>query len=160
MSLCLHLHSCTQTRHHVCVHAVTSDSLQPRGLWPTRLPLPMGFSRPEPQTGGSPGQSPRPGVPQARAPDRGFSRPEPQTGSSPGQSTRPGVLQARAPDRGFSRPEPQTGGSPGQSPRLGCRFLLQGLFPTQGANPHLLRWQADSYRGGPGMPEAACVCGA
>ena len=29
----------------------------------------------------------------------------------------------------------------------GCRFLLQGIFPTQVSNPHLLhllRWQADS----------------
>ena len=54
-----------------------------------------------------------------------------------------GLLQARAPDWGFSRPEPQTGGSPGQSTRLGCCFLLQGLFPTLGESPHLLRWQAD-----------------
>ena len=30
---------------------------------------------------------------------------------------------------------------------LGCHFLLQGIFPTQGSNPpflHLLLWQADS----------------
>ena len=30
---------------------------------------------------------------------------------------------------------------------LGCYFLLQGLFPTQGSNPrlpHLLHWQADT----------------
>ena len=27
---------------------------------------------------------------------------------------------------------------------MGCRFLLQGIFLTQGLNPHLLRWQADS----------------
>ena len=26
----------------------------------------------------------------------------------------------------------------------GCHFLLQGIFPTQGSNPHLLHWQADS----------------
>ena len=29
---------------------------------------------------------------------------------------------------------------------LGCHFLLQGIFPTQGLNPHLLlllHWQAD-----------------
>ena len=25
-----------------------------------------------------------------------------------------------------------------------CYFLLQGIFPTQGSNPHLLYWQADS----------------
>ena len=30
---------------------------------------------------------------------------------------------------------------------VGCHFLLQGIFPTQGSNPHLLRllhWQAES----------------
>ena len=26
----------------------------------------------------------------------------------------------------------------------GCHFLLQGIFPTQGLNPHLLHWQAGS----------------
>ena len=25
-----------------------------------------------------------------------------------------------------------------------CYFLLQGIFPNQGSNPHLLYWQADS----------------
>ena len=27
---------------------------------------------------------------------------------------------------------------------VGCHFLLQGIFPTQGLNLHLLHWQADS----------------
>ena len=30
---------------------------------------------------------------------------------------------------------------------MGCHFLLQGIFPTQGLNPHLshpLHWQVDS----------------
>ena len=27
---------------------------------------------------------------------------------------------------------------------MGCHFLLQGIFPTQGSNPSLLHWQADS----------------
>ena len=26
----------------------------------------------------------------------------------------------------------------------GCRFLLQGIFPTRGSNPYLLHWQVDS----------------
>ena len=37
--------------------------------------------------------------------------------------------------------------SPGKSTELGCRFLLQGIFLTQGLNPCLLRllyWQAYS----------------
>ena len=38
---------------------------------------------------------------------------------------------------------------PGSSVRevlrgVGCHFLLQGIFPTWGSNPCLLRWQADS----------------
>ena len=28
---------------------------------------------------------------------------------------------------------------------VGCHFLLQGIFPTQGWCPHLLPWQADSF---------------
>ena len=33
---------------------------------------------------------------------------------------------------------------PGKNTGEGCHFLLQGIFPTQGSNPHLLHWQADS----------------
>ena len=39
------------------------------------------------------------------------------------------------------------GDSPGKSTGLGCHALLQGIFPTQGLNPHLLRllhWQVGS----------------
>ena len=35
----------------------------------------------------------------------------------------------------------------GKNTGLGCHFVLQGIFPTQGLNPcflHLLHWQADS----------------
>ena len=28
---------------------------------------------------------------------------------------------------------------PGENTGMGCHFLLQGIFPTQGSNPHLLR---------------------
>ena len=31
---------------------------------------------------------------------------------------------------------------PGKNTVVGCHFLLQGLFPTQRSNPHLLHWQA------------------
>ena len=27
---------------------------------------------------------------------------------------------------------------------MGCHFLLQGIFPTQGWNLHLLHWQAET----------------
>ena len=36
---------------------------------------------------------------------------------------------------------------PGKNTGVGCHFLLQGIFPTQGLNPQLLRllhWQVDS----------------
>ena len=36
---------------------------------------------------------------------------------------------------------------PGKNMRVACHFLLQGIFPTQGWNPHLshlLQWQVDS----------------
>ena len=33
---------------------------------------------------------------------------------------------------------------PGKNTGVGCHFLLQGIFLTQGLNPHLLHWQSDS----------------
>ena len=33
---------------------------------------------------------------------------------------------------------------PGKDTGVGCYFLLQGIFPTQGSNPPLLHWQVDS----------------
>ena len=38
---------------------------------------------------------------------------------------------------------------PGKNNGVGCHFLLQGIFPTQGLNPSLLyflHWQADSLQ--------------
>ena len=32
----------------------------------------------------------------------------------------------------------------GKNTVVGCHFLLQGIFPTQGSNLCLLHWQADS----------------
>ena len=34
--------------------------------------------------------------------------------------------------------------SPGKYTRVGCHFLLQGIFLTQGSNPRLLHWQVGS----------------
>ena len=33
---------------------------------------------------------------------------------------------------------------PGKNTGVGCHFLLQGIFPTLGSNPHLLRHQVGS----------------
>ena len=47
---------------------------------------------------------------------------------------------------------------PGKNPGLGCHFLLQGIFPTQGLNPHLLHWQVGSLPlSHPGGPETRCI---
>ena len=32
---------------------------------------------------------------------------------------------------------------------MGCSFLLQRIFPTQGSNPHLLRWKVSESPGKP-----------
>ena len=41
---------------------------------------------------------------------------------------------------------------------MGCHFLLQGTFLTQGLNPHLLHWQAESlplsHLGSPVIPNS------
>ena len=43
--------------------------------------------------------------------------------------------------------------SPGKNTGVGCHFLLQGMFPTQGSNPQFLHWQAGSLSlAPPGMP--------
>ena len=37
---------------------------------------------------------------------------------------------------------------PGKNTGMGCHFLLQGIFPTQGSNPHflhLLHWETDFF---------------
>ena len=38
--------------------------------------------------------------------------------------------------------------SPGKNTGVGCHFLLQGIFPPQGLNPHFVRllyWQVDGF---------------
>ena len=40
---------------------------------------------------------------------------------------------------------PRPWDSPGKNTGVGCYFLLQGIFLTQGSNLHLLHWQVDSY---------------
>ena len=46
---------------------------------------------------------------------------------------------------------------PGKNTRVGCHFLLQGIFPTQKSNPHLLHllhWRVDSLPlAPPGKPK-------
>ena len=47
----------------------------------------------------------------------------------------------------MSRQAPLSMDFPGKNTGVGCHSLLQGIFPTQGLNPHplcLLHWQADS----------------
>ena len=35
---------------------------------------------------------------------------------------------------------------PGKNPGVGCHFLLQGIFPTQGLNPSLLHYRQILYQ--------------
>ena len=43
----------------------------------------------------------------------------------------------------------------GKNTGVGCHFLLQGIFPTQGSNLHLLHWQAGSLPlAPPGKPSS------
>ena len=41
---------------------------------------------------------------------------------------------------------------PGKNIGVGCHFLLQGIFLTQGLNLHFLLWQADFTAKPPGKP--------
>ena len=41
--------------------------------------------------------------------------------------------------------ESESGVTPGKSTRVGCHFLLQGIFPTQGSNPGLLHCRQALY---------------
>jgi len=45
---------------------------------------------------------------------------------------------------------------------VGCHFLLQGIFPTQGPNLCLLHWQMDSlplsYQGSPEIQHTGSIC--
>ena len=43
---------------------------------------------------------------------------------------------------------------PGKNTGMGYHFLLQGIFPTQGSNLHLLHWQVDSL---PQAPPGKCL---
>ena len=44
---------------------------------------------------------------------------------------------------------------PGKHSGVGCHFLLQGIFLTQGSNPHPLHWQAGSLP--LNHPESPCL---
>ena len=59
---------------------------------------------------------------------------------------------------------PLSVGFPGKNTGVGCRALLQGIFPTQGSNPSLLcllHWQVDSlllsHLGFPSAPKLLVI---
>ena len=48
---------------------------------------------------------------------------------------------------------------PGKSTRVGCHFLLQGIFPTQGLNPGLSHCRQMLYHlSHQGSPKMSCCC--
>ena len=52
-------------------------------------------------------------------------------------------------------------GSPDKNTGVVCHFLLQGIFPSQGSNLHLLHWQKDSlplsHQGSPTSKEKPLI---
>ena len=54
-----------------------------------------------------------------------------------------------------ARQAPLSTGFPRQEYWVGCHFLYQGIFPTQGSSPHLLHWHVDSlplsHQGSPSL---------
>ena len=59
-------------------------------------------------------------------------------------ATAPSVHRTLQPPPGSFSPQ----NFPSKNTGMGCHFLLQGIFPTQGSNPHLLRllnWQAGFF---------------
>ena len=51
--------------------------------------------------------------------------------------------------------------SPGKNTGVGCHALLQGIFSTQGSNPHLLHWQVGSLPPAPpGKPPVKAAAAA
>ena len=62
-----------------------------------------------------------------------------------------------------ARQAPLSMDSPGKNTGVGCYALLQGIFPTQGLNPHLLcplHWQAGSLPlAALGKPISKCAVG-
>ena len=61
---------------------------------------------------------------------------------SPGDLPNPGI-EHRSPTLQADALLSEPPGKP-QKTRVSCHTLLQGIFPTQGLNPSLLHWQADS----------------
>ena len=53
---------------------------------------------------------------------------------------------------------------PGKNTGVGCHFLLQGLFPTQGSDLCLLHWQVNSlplsHQGSPPQDDAVLILSA
>ena len=98
-------------------HLVVSDSLQPHGLQPARLPFPWGFSRQEYWSG-------LPCLPPGDLPTSGIEPRSPTLHADSLPSEPPG--------------KPKNTG-------VGSLPLLQGIFPTQESNPGLLRGRRILY---------------
>ena len=47
---------------------------------------------------------------------------------------------------------------PGKNIGVGCHFLYQGTFSTQGSNPSLLHWQANSFTTEPPGKTLLVIC--
>ena len=54
---------------------------------------------------------------------------------------------------------PLSMGFPRQESGVGCHFLLQEIFPTQGSNLHLLHWQVSFLLSHLGSPKSSAQSG-
>ena len=130
-------------KHFTCVHALTSvvsDSLQPHGLYPTKLLC----------SWGSPGKNTESEVKWSEShwvmsnSLRAHGLYSPWNSSGQGTGVGTSLLQGIFPTQGcrqilYQLSHRNTGG--------GCHFLLRGIFLTQGLNLcllHVLCWQVDS----------------
>ena len=126
-------------------HSVVSDSLQPHGLQPTRLLRPWDFA--DKNTGVSChfllyGKI----EPYFKLLFKMASEQGSESHSVMSDSLQPHALQ---PSRLLCLWD-----FPGKNTGVGCHFLLQGIFLTQGSNPHLLcllHWQAGTVPPGKSM---------
>ena len=124
--------------------SVMADSLRPHRLEPARLLCPWGFSRQEYWSGllcPSPGDLPIPGI-EPRSPTLQTDSLPSEPPGKPIKSGGGGLIPQSCPTlcdpMDCSLPGSSVhGDSPGQNTGVGSRFLLQGIFPTQGSDPGL-----------------------
>ena len=118
-------------------HSVVSDSLWSPWTVAHQASLSMEFSRRQYWSGLSfppPGDLPDSGIEPGSPALRTDSSPSEPSGTLKSESESHSVVSDSLQSHGLYSPW----NSPGQNTGVGSLFLLQGIFPIQGLNPHLL----------------------